>query len=368
MKNSIKLLALGTALYLSSGLFGYSIKENTGQFVIREETGSVIKVKSISEKVEAILDNSINKILSGTDSYQQVLKNTVDQLMKEGQSTIANEVQQVLTRSGMDAKAEILCGLDFVREQLAGSLREIKRSQKFTPKPAICTVDPKVIELEEKEGQLRPKRQDLLASGYNFDGLIKVYLINKNNTQKDVTFSLAKPTRYNLSLNLGRNGVPFSRNSQLIKFALPGKTQTINIIQPFSEKHSQVVIMRGKISMKDAGLRSRSRTVNIDQTFVLTPSSQKKNFSDYWCVGEGRKIRGLLDVQFSLNPNTGAVDVEGVTKYFEGRGSCSEVSTLRKSNTFQYAIVDDTSRGYNHKLSDGRDYVDFALTFSNRSK
>ena len=77
------------------------------------------------------------------------------------------------------------------------------------------------------------RRPNIEISGYNLDfANVKVYLVDNQNQRSDVSFALANPSRYLLTLNLGGNGVPLSNSSDKFMFVLPGKTRTININQP----------------------------------------------------------------------------------------------------------------------------------------
>jgi hypothetical protein len=379
MRNRIKFLAVATGLVISTGLVAtYRPVENIAQSFERQNAESIVPVENhfylaqLSQKADTILDNAIEELKSESGAWRQTLEDAKQDLRKAGESIIANQVQEVIQRAIMAANIEARCGVDFMRSRLAQDLIRIKdkaAGRKYTPSPNICNIDPKVIDLDDKEGKLIPQRTSLAADGYDFDGSVRVYLIDTQNKSKDITFALAKPSHYLLTLNLGRNGVQFSNTSKLIKFVMPDETFTVNVIQPHRQPlHKQVIEMSGKISMKDAGLRTHSKTITLDRQFVLSPSNRKAEFSDYWCVGKGRKVRGLLDVQFKLDPDTGRVSVEGVTKYFEGGGECSKVNSLRRSKTFQFVIGHNNSERYNQELSDGRDFVNFALTFTNRSK
>ncbi|MCE7989638.1 MAG: hypothetical protein DYG89_51480 [Caldilinea sp. CFX5] len=73
----------------------------------------------------------------------------------------------------------------------------------------------------------------ITIDGYNLDAAkIKVFLVDNQNQRLNVSSSLANPTRYLITLNLGQNGVPLDRRSNRIEFELPSGLQSVNINQP----------------------------------------------------------------------------------------------------------------------------------------
>jgi hypothetical protein len=185
------------------------------------------------DKVVKTLDKAINTLETQSISWQHVLESTSEELLKEGQSTISNEISNVLTKTISDTRVEASCYTDFLRNRVKEDLIRIRSrytKEKLNLTPVFCTPNPGNIDYSlVKEGRLK----SIDISGYNLDFAnenIKVSLIDKE--EYDVTYALANPTRYLITLNLGSNGVPLTVNSQKLIFKLSDdEIRSVNIIQ-----------------------------------------------------------------------------------------------------------------------------------------
>jgi hypothetical protein len=166
-------------------------------------------------------------------NWQAILEETRDKLIAEGQSTIANEVSNTLSRAISDVGIETRCSVDFLQDRIREDLIRIRAGlthETLTLTPVFCNPTPSVIDMS-----LIPEQRltHLEIDVYNLDvANIQVFLLDNQGRQTDITFALASPSQYLLTLNLGRNGVPLSTNSDKLIFKLPNETKTVNIIQP----------------------------------------------------------------------------------------------------------------------------------------
>lgn len=194
-----------------------------------------ITPKLPSDEAVKVFDDAIDRLVASSDSWQDVLEDTRDELIKQGQSTLANEVSNVLSRAISDLSIEARCYTDFMRDRVKEDL--IRMRAKLTGEnpsltPVFCNPTPKTVDMN-----LPPERRPFVQiSGYNLDAAnVTIYLLDIQGQQSDVTFALGNPSRYLLTLNLGGNGVPLTNLSDKLIFVLSREeTRSINIIQPFT--------------------------------------------------------------------------------------------------------------------------------------
>jgi hypothetical protein len=162
-----------------------------------------------------------------------VLQDTSSQLVADAQSTVRNEVANLLNRSVAAAGTEFRCDIDFIGVRVRQALIRIRARLlgKTVPpvEPALCQVVPPAIDMS-----LDPSRRNKLEFfGYDFDTTpITVKLHNDGGTV-DVSDKLDRLTHYHMTLNLGANGVPLSSTSNRITLEWQ-QTQisSVAIIQP----------------------------------------------------------------------------------------------------------------------------------------
>lgn len=179
------------------------------------------------------LDRAIDALEVNSASWQTVLQDTTSQLTADAQSTIRNEVSNLLNRSIAAAGGEVRCDIDFIGTRVRQALMRIRArllNQSVPPaEPALCQVVPPAIDMA-----LAPDRRNKLEFfGYDFDTTpITVTLHNQNGTV-DVSNSLDRLTHYQMTLNLGINGVPLTSGSNRITLEWQGKQiSSIAVIQP----------------------------------------------------------------------------------------------------------------------------------------
>lgn len=190
------------------------------------------KADDLVNVVTTTLDNAIGNLNATSANYQEILQKLITDLPKEVQSTITNEVSNLLNRTVAAAGAEVRCDTDFFRIRVQQALLRIKAkylNQPLPPiEPQLCNVIPLAIDMN-----LPPERRNKLEFyGYDFDvTAIKVVLVD-GTTEIDVTDKLDQPTHYHMTLNLGSNGVPLSINSKRLILRWNNRDiSTIAIIQ-----------------------------------------------------------------------------------------------------------------------------------------
>lgn len=191
------------------------------------------KVEDITGSTVAALNNAIDALETNSASWQSVLQQTTSQLTKDAQSTVRNEISDLLNRSVAATGTELRCNTDFIGTRVRQALVRIRARllhETVPPaEPALCHVVPPAVDMA-----LDPARRNKLEFfGYDFDTTpIKVNLVDQTRTV-DVSGSLDRPTHYHMTLNLGANGVPLSSASNRMVLEWQSKQiSSIAVIQP----------------------------------------------------------------------------------------------------------------------------------------
>ncbi|MDH4275825.1 MAG: hypothetical protein OEW08_12380 [Gammaproteobacteria bacterium] len=230
-------MTLSIVLTLSACDIGKSVDKVTN--TLTDSTSAAVNV----------LDDAIGALNQQSSSWQSVLTDTIGKLTTDTQSTIRNEVSDLLSRGVGTAGAEVRCDADFIGNRVREGLIRIKAKllgQTVPPaQPVFCQIVPLAV-----DRSLVPQRLNKMEFyGYNFDtvGAIKVSLEGAG-TKADVTDKLDKPTHYAMTLKFGANGVQLNDKSQRFIVELNGiPFSTIGVIQP------QTPVCKTKVQTIDAG-------------------------------------------------------------------------------------------------------------------
>jgi hypothetical protein len=208
------LLALAPNLPACKGcLFGDSIDNATAQ-------------------ATAVLQDGIDKITANLSSWQTVLQDMQSKLTKDTQSTLRNEVTNLLQGSIAVANSSLQCDVDFIGHRVIQSLRRLlDKAAGKTPtdllEPAVCSDVPTAVDYAAWQ-QSRVPKVDIY--GYDFDaGDLSLWLLT-GSARTDVSSRLTKSSSYSLTVNLG--GTPLLFNGQQQKLQAIWKQ---NFSNPVSE-------------------------------------------------------------------------------------------------------------------------------------
>lgn len=191
------------------------------------------KVSDVAGDTVATLDSAIDTLERNSASWQTVLQDTTQQLTDEAQSTVRNEVSDLLNRSVAATGTELRCNADFIGARVRQALVRIRARllhQTIPPvEPALCHVTPPAVDMAMDAS----RRNKLEFFGYDFDTTpIKVTLQDKTRTL-DVSSKLDRLTHYHMTLNLGANGVPVSSASNRLTLEWQQRLiSSIAVIQP----------------------------------------------------------------------------------------------------------------------------------------
>jgi len=196
-------------------------------------------IQQTSDKAVSALQDAINSLEKQSGAWQGTLTNLEKDLVAQGQSTLANEVQNLAARGIATGGVELRCNADFVGTRMRQGLQRILAGLKGTTAPpivpAFCQVVPTTVDLA-----LRPDRlKEVDFYGYDLDAAnehaLKMFVEQAGGQLVPIPASkLATPTHYLTTINVSvTNGVSFNANSERI--VIKAGTQvlsTLHILQP----------------------------------------------------------------------------------------------------------------------------------------
>ena len=188
------------------------------------------------DKAVAAVDRAIDVADGESLDWQSVVEESVDELVKQGQSDTANEVSEAVGRYFSDLNTPVQCSPSLLRDRLREDFVRARANltgEELQPSPVFCPPRPNVVRFTEvQDGSV----DSIEISGYNLDFAdVQVFLVDANNQQTDVSRFLSSPSQYLLTLRLGGNGVPLTSSSSELLFVLEeNNTKAVNVLQPAS--------------------------------------------------------------------------------------------------------------------------------------
>lgn len=172
------------------------------------------------DNTNAILAKAVQTLNDQSVSWQETLATAQKQLTSDFQSTIRNEITDLITRSTATAGSQVICLTDFLRERLKNELSRLIevnncREKNITIprlKPHFCISAPNSIDMVDAPD----RRNKIDFYGFDFDRAqgIEIYVLDvAGNIIADGTRYLAVVTHYNMVLNLS-NGNGLALNTQ----------------------------------------------------------------------------------------------------------------------------------------------------------
>jgi hypothetical protein len=232
------------------------------------------------------LNDAITALQSQSADWQQVLQNTVSKLTKDAQSSLRNEISNLISRTTAQAGVELRCDADFVRERIREELVRLKARFMGQPEPpvdpAFCQVVPMAVDRE-----LIPDRlKQVEFYGYNFPQAdnLGVFLEGAGGQRTNVTTKLDKPTTYAMTLKFGGNGVQLDNSSARLVLEWGGKqVSSVAVIQPTTPVCASRVqtvtpgiigpFIPRKIGPGDNDFDGNGPSVNSDVSLIVTPQA-----------------------------------------------------------------------------------------------
>ncbi|HYX71857.1 MAG TPA: hypothetical protein VE732_03745 [Nitrososphaera sp.] len=168
------------------------------------------KVKDSVDNAVSVIDEGITTIDQDSTKWQATIQEISDKLPKDIQSTIRNEMDQLVARSIARGGVEFRCNTDFLGQRATLGLKRIKalllKQQPEPIKPSFCQVSPEALILNAPNSS----RQTILIAGYDMDQVdnsgqpLRVLLFSDKNGAK-VNLDegrIGRTTHYLIALNV----------------------------------------------------------------------------------------------------------------------------------------------------------------------
>mgnify|MGYP001055918708 CR=1 FL=1 len=192
------------------------------------------ELKNTREETLFILNGGIATIEDESESWQSVLENMQDQLTEDVQSTVRNEVMNLMQTGIAMTGAELRCNADFLKNRAIKGLKAIRDrflgNEVPIVEPIICQVIPTVINLNEN-----PEDRNLIEFwGYDMEerSLITAFLENNEGTRYDISIYVQVQTDYHFTINLANYNAVFLNTFSFVSILFEDKEISAIPIQP----------------------------------------------------------------------------------------------------------------------------------------
>lgn len=221
MKNSVIIVCVTVAFLFTGCDLINKIKEMLG-----------VTVPNATEQAIAVIDRGINELGVASANWQDIMNTVIEELPEEVQSTITNEVSNLLQRGIAAVGAEFRCNVDFLRIRMRQGLQGVKAKLlggELPPvEPHLCQLVPSAIDMSLEQN----RRNKIEFFGYDFDATNVQVFLDNGSGEVDITRHLDRPTHYAMTLNLGASGVQLNAQSKRIILRWNGRNiSTMAVIQ-----------------------------------------------------------------------------------------------------------------------------------------
>jgi hypothetical protein len=278
------------------------------------------------------IDGAIRELDRNSAAWRDILEHTRETLIKQGQSTLAVEVEQLLSSGVSDVAIESRCTTDFFFKDRARNLLDSilfwhKNKKKPTAQPVFCNPTPAKILLD-----LEPERRAFIEiSGYNLSrDAVRVAVERKSNGERvDVSKYLDDPSSYLLTLNVSAlwndQKALLEEDGTRFEFTLgtepDARKQTVAIVPRTIKPQPTYIATRlriaGTMDLRDDEnwpASDETRKVDIDHRVIVRPGVTTTYYKT-WCVGG--EVSGYITIEFDIDNQTGRISGRGLSEYFE---------------------------------------------------
>ncbi len=159
--------------------------------------------KNVDKAIEAI-DDAIDQIEKMSKSWQDVLMDLEDELAEDVQSTIKNEVKDLLDGTIANLGAEIRCDADFIKLSVVNGLKQIKAdilNEPFSLNPHVCHCLPEFIDMEKvQKGDLKI----VSLKGFDFEAGILKATLEVPRGMINIDEKIDYPSKYTATINVSQ--------------------------------------------------------------------------------------------------------------------------------------------------------------------
>jgi hypothetical protein len=200
----------GSSLFVSSGC----VLSFVGNSIVI--AGNVSPLEVGLRQTMVVLEDGENSLASSAVDYRQALNRILEALPPGTPEFVRSDITTFLKRVP-DTGADFECGPEFMRYRTRQELERVKdKLLNTTPdhaEPQFCYAIPFAIDLAQPV-----KGVDIF--GYDLDTQpLELFVVNNDGSFDDVSFALSRRTHYHLTVDLGKNGVKFTAQSQMLGVA-----------------------------------------------------------------------------------------------------------------------------------------------------
>ena len=273
--------------------------------------GLQTQIQDTTTRTVNVLDDAIDALQTQSSAWQSVLQEAQNKLTDAAQSTIRNEIANLVTRSIAQAGVEFRCNADFIGARVRQQLMRIKAKLLGQPvpaaEPAICQVVPIAV-----DRSLVPDRlKQIEFYGYDFDAASNLAVfLERAGGRVNVTDKLDRPTHYAMTLKFGANGIQLDAMSQRLVLEWDNRQiSSMAVIQPATPvcESKLVRIPSGKVTFMprrtrgDGDFGGHGPKVNVTVTLTSDPQAlsarvyiKAKETKDDWTTAEGSQVFPLF--------------------------------------------------------------------------
>lgn len=274
--------------------------------------GLQTQIQDLTTRTVNVLDDAIDALQTQSSAWQTILQEAQTKLTDAAQSTIRNEIANLVTRSIAQAGVEFRCNADFVGARVRQQLIRIKAKllgQQVPPaEPAFCQVVPIAVDRSLVPDRL--KQVEFYGYDFNEASNLTVFLERAPGVRVNVTDKLDRPTHYAMTLKFGANGVQLDATSQRLVLEWDARQiSTLAIIQPATPvcESKLVRFSPGKVTFMpprtrgDGDFGGHGPKVYVSVTLLTTPQEitarvhmRAKETKDNWTTAEGSRVFSLF--------------------------------------------------------------------------
>jgi len=186
------------------------------------------------EGLQGTLQQAINTLQNGIDmldrqssAWQSTLMQVEADLFKQLNSTLANEVQNLVTRGIAQSGVEARCGADFLghrmKEGLQAILAKLQGQTPALPKPTFCQVAPDRVDVSLTRSSPGTPARIQVVSFFGYDvhlstpQRVKAFLHDSRGSEAEIPSSkISTPTAYELTVTVADGAIQFQPTSDQI--------------------------------------------------------------------------------------------------------------------------------------------------------
>jgi hypothetical protein len=281
-------------------------------------------------------NRAISTVAELSDQWKQVANDLVPKLQAAGHQAIANDLQNLATRSINDAGVQFRCNVDYLRrrsQQILMSLKEaLVKDEKMADKkgsvpPYFCSPSPAFVDLYVPIAS----RTNIVVYGFDLDALdkdnkgITLTSVHKDGTRQDVSAAVFKTSFYQIVIDISPSGVQITPEIRSLEIGWGGKVLSeVPVIGPKIDKvqivpqqdlpwflpkltkgdadfdGTMIITARVRLEVLDDKTRLVARVFMVGHERDEESTVEgEQNLPGYWLVQytNGERIRRILSAQ-----------------------------------------------------------------------